>query len=183
MTDTTQNSARSRVTEISRPRVISPALMQRRIRDIHLYLSMLFAPSLLFFAATGALQLFNLHEVRPDRSFQPPALLQELGMVHKDQVFALPRRRVSAPPARQAAPIETPQTAPATIGAAPPENGGRRGGWTVLALKTFFLLASLGLFISTCFGIWIGTRPGRNRRLGIGLLVAGVVIPSLLLAL
>lgn len=183
MTDTTQRSARSSATEIFRPRGISPALMQRRIRDFHLYLSMLFAPSLLFFAATGALQLFNLHEVRSDRAFQPPALLQELGMVHKDQVFALPRRRESAPPGRQVTSTETPQTSPATIGAAPLQSGGRRGGWIVLALKGFFLLASLGLFTSTCLGIWIGTRPGRNRRLGIGLLIAGVIILSLLLAL
>ena len=75
----------------SRAHKASPALLQRRMRQIHLYVSMLFAPSLLFFAVTGALQLFDLHETKPGRSFEPPEVLQELGMVHKKQVFALPR--------------------------------------------------------------------------------------------
>lgn len=162
---------------VARP--LSPAVMQRRMRDIHLYLSMLFAPSLLFFAATGALQLFNLHEVRPNRSFEPPALLQELGMVHKNQVFALPRHRGPPPaPPQDASPDA--QRPPI---AAPPQTAGGGESWEALALKIFFLLASIGLFVSTCLGIWIALRPGRNRRLGIGLFAAGVVIPVVLLAL
>lgn len=160
---------------------ISPAALQRRLRDIHLYLGMLFAPSLLFFAATGALQLFGLHEARPNRSFVPPALFQELGMVHKDQVFALPHRR-APPPA--ASPVVAPaggETPPAAAPPAPPQTGGRGEGWQVLALKIFFLLSAVGLFASTGLGVWIGLRPGRNRAAAVGLLSAGVVIPILLL--
>ena len=52
-----------------------------------------------------------------------------------------------------------------------------------LALKVFFLFASIGLFLSTCLGIWVGLRPGRHRGIGLSLLVAGAVIPVLLLAL
>ena len=160
----------------------SPAMLQRRLRDIHLYLGMLFAPSLLFFAATGALQLFSLHEVRPNRSFVPPALFQELGMVHKDQVFALPHRRAPPPASPPATAPAGGDTAPAARPPAPPQDGGKGEGWQVLALKIFFLLAAVGLFASTCLGIWIGLRPGRNRAAAAGLLVAGVVIPILLLA-
>ena len=158
----------------------SPAVLQRRLRDIHLYLGMLFAPSLLLFAATGALQLFNLHETRPNRSFVPPALFQQLGMVHKDQVFALPRKHSPAPPAQVAAPTGG-EISPATNAPSAPQDGGRREGWQVLALKIFFLLAAIGLFASTCLGVWIGLRPGRHRAAATGLLVAGVVIPILLL--
>ena len=158
----------------------SPAVLQRRLRDTHLYLGMLFAPSLLFFAATGALQLFNLHEVRQNRSFEPPALLQELGMVHKDQVFALPRKHGPPPAVPQAAPTSSEaQSRPGSQTSAPPQ--GRSEGWQVLALKIFFLLAAVGLFASTCLGVWIGLRPGRNRAAAFGLLVAGVMIPVLLL--
>ncbi len=154
------------------------------MRDIHLYLSMLFAPSLLFFAVTGALQLFNLHEVRPDRSFEPPVLLQELGMVHKDQVFTVPRRRgPPASPQGAGTPTETQPAVAVPPPPAPPPNADRRSGWQVLALKIFFLLAAIGLIASTCLGIWIGLRPGRNRRPAIGLFVIGAVFPIMLLAL
>jgi hypothetical protein len=159
----------------------SPAVLQRRLRNIHLYLGMLFAPSLLFFAATGALQLFSLHEVRPNRAFVPPALFQELGMVHKDQVFALPRRRTPPPAAPQVAAPAGGETSPAAAALAPPQTAGRGEGWQVLALKIFFLLAAVGLFATTCLGVWIGLRPGRNRAAAAGLLVAGVAIPVLLL--
>lgn len=161
---------------VPRVRKTSPALLQRRVRQIHLYASMLFAPSLLFFAVTGALQLFGLHEDKPGRSFEPPAVLQELGMVHKKQVFALPRRRSSPPAAADGG-----APAPGVPSAPPP--GGRGDGWEVLALRIFFLLASVGLLLSTCLGIWIGLQPGRNRRAAVGLLVAGTAIPILLLTL
>jgi hypothetical protein len=162
---------------VPRARKLSPALLQRRVRQLHLYASMLFAPSLLFFAVTGALQLFDLHEVKPGRAFEPPAVLQELGMVHKKQVFALPRRRPPSPVASDggAAP-GMPQTP-----ASPP--GGRADGWEVLGLRIFFLLASIGLLLSTCLGIWIGVQPNRNRSVAVGLLAAGAAIPVLLLAL
>ncbi|RYC33644.1 PepSY domain-containing protein [Lichenibacterium minor] len=157
-----------------RPTRTSPALLQRRLRQLHLYISMVFAPSLAFFAATGALQLFDLHEAKPGRAFEPPAILEELGMVHKKQVFALPRRR-SPPPG-------LPDGGAPAPGAPAPERG-RGEGWSVLALKVFFLFASVGLLASTGLGVWIGLQPGRNRRTAVGLLLAGTAVPILLLAL
>jgi hypothetical protein len=59
--------------------------MMMLVRLWHHYIGFLIAPSLLFFAATGALQLFSLHEAHGD--YQPPALVQMLANVHKDQVF------------------------------------------------------------------------------------------------
>ena len=166
--------ADERATQVRKP---SPALLQRRVRQIHLYASMLFAPSLLFFAVTGALQLFDLHEAKPGRSFEPPAVLQELGMVHKKQLFALPRRRPPPPAAADGSLL-----APNVPSTSPPP-GGRQDGWEVLELRIFFLFASIGLLLSTCLGIWIGLQQGRNRRAAVGLLVAGTAIPVLLLAL
>ena len=55
----------------------------KRLRQLHLYLGTLFAPLLIFFAATGAWQLFGLHENAKDGSYTAPTVLKTLGAVHK----------------------------------------------------------------------------------------------------
>lgn len=55
----------------------------KRLRQLHLYLGVLFAPLLFFFAATGAAQLFWLHENAKDGSYTAPAWLAAIGAVHK----------------------------------------------------------------------------------------------------
>jgi hypothetical protein len=57
----------------------------KRIRQIHLYLGALFAPLLIFFAFTGALQTFSLHESPKGSTYTPPAWLVRLAEVHKNQ--------------------------------------------------------------------------------------------------
>jgi hypothetical protein len=44
------------------------AIRLKLARQLHLYLGTLFAPSIIFFAFTGSLQLFGLHEGQPWRS-------------------------------------------------------------------------------------------------------------------
>ncbi len=60
----------------------------KQVRQLHLYLGTFFAPSILFFALTGALQLFGLHEGHPGEKYQPPAWVAKLGSIHKDQTIA-----------------------------------------------------------------------------------------------
>lgn len=55
------------------------------MRNIHLYLGVFFAPLLIFFIITGALQTFGLHEASDDGSYKPPAIIKSLASVHKDQ--------------------------------------------------------------------------------------------------
>ena len=50
-----------------------------------------------------------------------------------------------------------------------------------LPLKIFFLVASLGLFTSTLTGIYMTYKYDRNKLLVTGLLIAGVVVPLILL--
>lgn len=57
----------------------------KRIRQIHLYLGALFAPLLIFFAVTGALQTFNLHESSRGSTYAPPDWIVRLAEVHKNQ--------------------------------------------------------------------------------------------------
>ncbi len=61
----------------------NPALRYAFLRQLHVYVSVFVAPSLMFFAITGALQTFRIPD-RPDAS----PLLVKLARVHKDDVFA-----------------------------------------------------------------------------------------------
>ncbi len=144
----------------------------RLLRQLHLYVGMLIAPSVLFFAITGALQLFTLHEAHRDSGYTPPAIVEKLSEVHIHQRFAAsPKKRPAAPKAGAVAPVP-----PAA--ARPPE--AEEG---VAPIKWVFLAVAVGLVLSTLLGLWMGLTQGRNRRLALGLLAVGAVAPVLLLAL
>ena len=57
----------------------------KKLREIHLYLGCLFAPVLIFFAVTGAWQLFSLHRGRKDHSYIPPKAVVVASEVHQFQ--------------------------------------------------------------------------------------------------
>ena len=57
------------------------------LRQLHLYLGCFFAPLIAFFAFTGLLQTYGLHEA-PKNAPQPPAWIKSLAMVHKHQNLA-----------------------------------------------------------------------------------------------
>jgi hypothetical protein len=163
-------------------------------RLIHLYLGVFIAPALLFFAFTGALQTFSLHETTRGSSYKPPAWAITLGQIHKKQTTVVPVRRLpppdkpadrpdkpndkstdktatdksqSAPPPAQSGP-----NAPPKSPEAPPHNP--------LPLKIFFLLVAIGLFVSTLTGLYMSYKYIRNRTLITAILMAGIVIPILL---
>jgi hypothetical protein len=48
-------------------------------RLTHLYIGVFISPALLFFAFTGALQTFSLHETTRGSSYKPPAWAVTLG--------------------------------------------------------------------------------------------------------
>lgn len=143
----------------------------RLVRQIHLWAGMLFAPSIIFFAITGGLQLFKLHESSRDGAYTPPAVVEKLGEVHIHQRFAERQKRPEAP---KAAPAPTPA---AQVAARPPESK------PFPFIKWFFLATSVGLAGTTGLGVWIGLTQGRNRRLALGLLILGAIAPVLMLAL
>lgn len=144
----------------------NPALRLALIRQIHVYLGVFVAPSLLFFAVTGALQLFSLHEAHP--GYQPAPIVEKLGELHKNQKFALKPKRAPSPAATAA-------TKPA---AAEPARKGP--AWNVTALKYLFLLVSLSLIASTVLGVWMAVTYNRRKPVIWALLAAGAVIPALL---
>jgi hypothetical protein len=161
------------------------------IRLTHLYIGVFISPALLFFAFTGALQTFSLHETTRGSSYKPPTWAVTLGQIHKKQTPIVPVRKTPPPdrptdkatsekPAsnRQQSPTgdapqpSSPAPKPPDAPAAKPHNA--------LPLKCFFLLVSIGLFLSTLTGIYMSYKYIRNRTLITILLIAGIVVPVLL---
>lgn len=146
----------------------------RRLRQLHLYIGLFFAPMLLLFALSGALQVFRLNEER-GYGGPPPAWMQWVASIHKNQ--APPREKPARPTAAPKQPGETPgDRRPA--GEAPP-----RPGMGVLGLKIFVVLLGIALIASTLLGILIALNTRPARRVGIIMLVAGTVLPIVLLKL
>jgi len=153
----------------------NPALRLGLIRQLHIYLSVFVAPTLIFFAITGALQTFRI----PDQKGAPVTLVK-LARLHKDTVFAVKPPRPKRP-----------EGANAGGGA----NGGERHGpdagpaakpqpkATTEALKWFFSLASVGIAISALLGLWMALAYSKRKAILWIVLIAGTAAPVLLLAL
>jgi hypothetical protein len=139
------------------------------VRQWHSYIGLFIAPSVLFFALTGAAQIFNLHEAHG--SYRPPAIVEKLSSVHKDQVFAFGDHHSSTE-----SPPDTPHSV-AAPGSRTEADEGDRTATSTLLLKWFFLVVALCLIVSTAFGIWMGVKQIRAKRLAWFLLVAGTFIP------
>jgi len=149
------------------------------IRRWHSYIGLLAAPTVIFFALTGAVQIYGLHEAHG--GYHPPAIVEKLSSVHKDQVFALGHHHDAAAPDADAG---GPEAGPATPPARPPpkakDDDDDDTGPSILILKAFFLVVALSLTVSTVFGVWMGVTQTRHPRLSWGLLIAGVLIPLVL---
>ena len=144
------------------------------IRQAHLFLGMLIAPSVLLFAITGGLQIFRLQESH--EGYTPPPILEKLGRMHMDQVYAL--KKPKAAPA--AAPVAASGPA-ATAAAAPRSEPKPAPPLSKLLLQWFFTLVAVGLVLSTLLGVWMGAMVSRWKVTARWLLLAGTVLPVLML--
>ena len=135
----------------------------KRLRQIHLYLGCLFAPVLIFFAVTGAWQLFGLHRGTKD-GYRPPQVVSLLSEIHKFQHFPV----TSTNPDTSSNPRPRPFQTSYNIEDTP--------------LRYFILAASVGLVVSTILGIIMAFRFGRSRISAILCLLAGVVVPVIILS-
>lgn len=140
--------------------------MLRFLRHCHLYLGVFTAPALIFFAFTGALQTFSLHEAHRGSSYKPAKWAVVLGQIHKKQTPVVPARKLVSPATAQTGAPASAAVAPAPARTHHP-----------LPMKIFFLIVSLALFVSTVTGLVMSYRHIRKRSLINWLLVAGVVIP------
>jgi hypothetical protein len=142
------------------------------VRRWHSYIGLFSAPSVLFFALTGATQLFSLHEAHGH--YTPPVLLEKLSSVHKDQEFVMGHHH-EHPAGADAHPAAD---AGAGAGAKPPAaDEDDETDVATLMLKSFFLIVALSLTLSAVLGIYMGLTQIRRKSLAWGLLIAGALIP------
>ncbi|WP_198351097.1 hypothetical protein [Flavisphingomonas formosensis] len=149
------------------------AQTMRRLRQYHLYLGLFFAPAILLFSVSGALQTFRLQQESGWGGATPPYWMIWLAAVHKDQELPTPEPVKHAP---KAPPPAAEKARPAPPAPPPPAHI-----FSPLPLKIFVVLLSLGLTISTAIGIVIALTNRAVRRNGIIMLVAGTVLPLVLL--
>ena len=142
------------------PRTVRPSL-----RQLHIYLSFLVAPCLIFFAVTGAFQTFRISDEKT-----APVLLQKLARVHRDDVFAL---KPAAPPKAEGAKAKAPKPA-----AAPKPSD----GLTTVLVKWYFVAMSILMVTTALIGLWMGLAYSRDRKILWLLLLAGTAVPMFLLA-
>ena len=156
----------------------NPALRLAAIRRFHSYFTVFIAPSILFFAFTGSLQLFGLHEAHPP--YAPAPLIESLGRLHKDQVFkGRPKRPApAAQPSAGGAKAEGPSdAAPAAKAPAPKADHKPAPKPATVALKWFFLLVAVGLIASTLLGLWMALAYNARKGLLLLLFLIGAAIP------
>ena len=181
----------------------------KAVRVLHLYFGVFISPAILFFALTGALQTFGLHEPNRAGTYQPPKWLAVLGHLHKKADASVPPQRPPAGAARGVGPTTgSPAGNPVVVGGRVPEaSAGKEPGsktqaqaaapvngktgsaapgkapkqHNTLPLKIFFAVVSLGLFSSTFTGLYMSYTYHRNKGIVTAALVAGIAVPLLLL--
>jgi hypothetical protein len=151
----------------------------RLFRKTHLYFGLFISPALVFFAFTGAVQTLSLHEAAGS-SYKPPAVLAKLGQLHKKQTTMMPVRKAPEGGAAHEggghgdhASGQPNATQPAVTLAGKQKQH--------LPMKIFFLVVAMGLLTSTVTGIYMSYRYERNKLLVTGTLIAGVMVPLILL--
>lgn len=162
-------------------------------RTVHLYLGVFMVPALLFFAITGGLQTFSLHETTRGSSYTPPAWLVTAAQLHKKQTTVTPARKSRPPENAATAPGSgaavagntspanvLPSAPPAGSSAGPADHDGGPPKKNLLPMKIFFALVSISLCLSTLTGLYMAYRYSRKPTLVTSILVAGVVVPLLL---
>ena len=154
----------------------------RLVRKVHLYSGLLIAPIVIFLSLTGAMQTLNLHEATPDGAYRPAHWMLIAAQIHKNQTTVIPARKAAtSKPAPAGSAVSAPETS------APPKPAPAGGISDVmryshhLPLKLFFLAASFALVVSTLTGIYMGYKYERKPWVVSAWLIAGVVIPLILL--
>lgn len=140
---------------------------QAVIRDLHVYVSVFVAPTLLFFALTGALQTFRI----PDDK-AAPVVIQKLARLHKDDIFAVKPPRPKRPEGGEHDKAKAPK---------PPEAKPAPKPATEV-MKWFFAAVSVGIALTSLFGVWMALAYSRRKLIVWALLIAGMAAPILIAA-
>jgi hypothetical protein len=140
----------------------------RKLRQFHLYIGVFFAPAILFFAISGGLQTFRLQQASGWDGAPPPQWMAWMGSVHIDQRKLVPEpAEAKKPPA----PVDPAKVAERKAKAA-----------KALPMKIFTGALAAALAFSVLLGAAIALSMKSTRRIATIMLVAGSVLPLVLLA-
>lgn len=133
----------------------------RNLRLVHFYLGVFFAPLILFFAFTGVLQVFKLHETYREIPNSQGNWIAWFGQFHKEQAWIAPR------------------VAPAK---AAPKKAHEEGVYAK-PMKWLVALMGVALMASTMLGLYMAFNYPSRRKPCLIVLSAGILIPLVLMAL
>lgn len=148
------------------------AQTMRRIRQFHHYLGLFFAPAIILFAISGAFQTFRWQEEK-GYGDTPPQWIVWIASVHMDQALPRPAKTEKKEGERKEDAIKSGNPSVKQQPAIKRSNP--------LPLKIFTGLMSIGLFLSSLLGIAIALSSAAMRRVSIVMLIAGSLLPLLLL--
>lgn len=152
------------------------AQTMQKLRRYHYYLGVFFAPMIIMFALSGALQTFRLQEEKGWGS-EPPAWIVWMGSIHRDS--KLPKAKapeIAQPdagkpvadggkPAAEVAKAEVPKPKPKS----PQVNK--------LPMQIFMVVMSVALLISSFLGIAIALNSKVTRQPSLVMLALGALVP------
>jgi len=138
----------------------------RNLRRWHHYIGVFLAPAILFYTFSGFIQVLGWQD---QRNPAPPAWVSWVAGIHKKQEAPKPRSAAPAP------------VKPAGPPAAPHDDDHDHGAF--VPLKIFALLTAIGLFVTTLIGLTVALGTRSTRRTATIVLVAGIVVPAILMAL
>jgi hypothetical protein len=134
-----------------------------QLRKIHYYAGVFFAPTIIFFAFTGVLQVFKLHETYRDIPGAQGDWIAWMSQVHKESALIPPKAAPANAPVREAAPPPKPEKAH--------------------PFRWFAALVGVSLIGASLAGLWIAYNYPKRRRSFFITLAAGVAVPIILLQL
>ena len=132
----------------------------KNARLIHFYLGVFFAPLIIFFAFTGVLQVFKLHETYREIPDSQGNWVAWFGQFHKEQAWVPPRVAPAKPAPKKAH-----------------EEGvyGKPMKWLVAAM-------GVALMASSLLGLYMAFSYPSRRKACLATLLAGIVLPLALMA-
>ena len=136
------------------------------LRLIHYYAGVFFAPTIIFFALSGTLQVFKLHETYRETPGAQGDWKAWMSQVHKEAALIPPRP----------APAKAP---PPPEGSAAPGPRAERSS----AFKWFAALMGVSLMGASLAGLYIAYGYPSRRRAFFATLAAGIIVPIVLLQL
>jgi hypothetical protein len=136
-----------------------------QLRLIHNYAGVFFAPTIIFFAFSGVMQVFKLHESYRATPGAQGDWIAWMSQVHKESALIPPK----AAPARAAPRPDGPPGEPRKERSSP--------------FKWFAALMGISLIGASLAGLWIAYNYPKRRRSFFITLLAGLLLPIILLQL